>query len=431
MQVAKRLAGLSVLVGLVALALASCGGSSSTGAAKVVIKIGTDLPVSGGDASAGKPAQNGVTLAVEQANANNTVAGYTFVQSNYDDVGTSGTHDPTVGANNVRDMIGHAQIAAYIGPFNSSVAQAEMPIANQAGLGNISPSNTNQTLTKPQYGQTGTYRPTGNVTYFRVCTTDDHQGPALADYLYKQLNLKKVFVIDDTETYGAGIAMTFSGEWTTLGGSILGHVSAVHTSTPSYKPILTQAAALHPDLIFFGGNDSTGGIDIANDKASISGLSNVVLAGGDGIFTSDFRDKTGANGNGAITSAAAVNADVLPAAASFKAAFSARFPVASDYGAYSANSYDATNILIQAIKRAIAGGAVAPKNDNDTDTAKAFRAAVIAQLKTTDYTGVIGHTTFDANGDTTNKWISLYKLAPTTSGTPKYDWSFVYQLQPA
>ncbi|HCP74500.1 MAG TPA: branched-chain amino acid ABC transporter substrate-binding protein, partial [Ktedonobacter sp.] len=104
-----------------------------------------------------------------------------------------------------------------VGPFNSSVAKAEMPITNQAPLAQISPANTNQCLTKntAEAGCTGannlipTLRPTGKVSYFRIATTDDHQGPAGADYMYKTLNLKKVYVIDDAETYGIGISNAF------------------------------------------------------------------------------------------------------------------------------------------------------------------------------------------------------------------------------
>src|SRR5262249_52576688 len=113
--------------GLVALALtlSACGASSSIGGGakgSTTIKICSDLPVSGGDASAGKPAQNGVTLAVDQANANHTIQGYTLVHVPFDDVGAGGVHDPSVGANNIDNAINDALVAGCIGPFNSSVA---------------------------------------------------------------------------------------------------------------------------------------------------------------------------------------------------------------------------------------------------------------------------------------------------------------------
>ena len=104
-----------------------------------------------------------------------------------------------------------------------------------------------------------TLRPTNKVTYFRIATTDEHQGPAGADYAYKTLHLTRTYVIDDTETYGAGIANEFIKEFTAVGGTILGHASEPATTT-SYVSLLTAIATKHPDMIYFGGNDSTGGI---------------------------------------------------------------------------------------------------------------------------------------------------------------------------
>ncbi len=91
-----------------------------------------------------------------------------------------------------------------------------------------------------------------------MATTDDHQGPAGADYLYQTLGYRKVYVIDDAEIYGIGIATTFAAEWKDLGGTVLGHSSEPATTT-SYVALLTQVALLHPDVIYFGGLSSTGG----------------------------------------------------------------------------------------------------------------------------------------------------------------------------
>src|SRR5690348_13970831 len=116
------LLGVSLLMGI----LSACGAGTSTGTntgnSVITIKIGTDLPVSAADASSGKPAENGAHLAVDQANKNNFLPGYKFVFDPQDDVGASGTHDPSVGAKNVTSLIGDAQVAGIVGPFNSSVA---------------------------------------------------------------------------------------------------------------------------------------------------------------------------------------------------------------------------------------------------------------------------------------------------------------------
>jgi hypothetical protein len=154
---------------------ATGGGSTFSGD---TIKIAVDLPTSGGDASDGIPTRNGVELAIAQANDKGgvTIGGKTYKLEMYAlDDAVNGIHNPDQGVKNVQQFIADPAVLAMVGPFNSNVAKAVMPVLNTAGLANISPSNTNETLTKPEYGLTATLRPTGKVTYFRVCTTDDIQ----------------------------------------------------------------------------------------------------------------------------------------------------------------------------------------------------------------------------------------------------------------
>lgn len=407
----------------------SSGGSTPTGGS-TIIKIGSELPTSGQETSNGKPAQNGAQLAVDEANASNFLSGYKFQFVPKDDVGTSGAHDPAVGKKNVTDLIGDALVAGIVGPFNSSVALAEMPVANQAPIALISPSNTNQCLTQEgaAVGCTGktdlvpTLRPSQKVTYFRIATTDNHQGAAIADYLYQKLNYKKAYVIDDTETYGVGIANVFAQEWKTLGGNVLDHKSVATATT--YVSLLTTVAATKPDVIFFGGTNATGGTLIRQQMQQVQGLQNTPFAGGDGIQNSGFATAVGLTGGPVYSTVAAVNPDILASAKTFIANYKAKFG-ADQYGAYSAGGYDCAKILLQAIKTAVQGGAKVPANSNDSAGAQTFRQAVIDAIQKINYSGVTGVQTFDANGDTTNKVISIYQLAPVNS---KPDWKFLDQV---
>src|SRR6266705_2158517 len=387
--------GLSLFLAI----LTACGAGTTTGsgtptAGSTTIKIATDLPVSGKDTSSGKPAEDGANLAVMEANAKHTINGYTLVFDPKDDVGANGLHDPAVGAQNVTALVGDALVAGIVGPFNSSVAKAEMPITNQAPIAQISPANTNQCLTKDTAasGCSGsadllpTLRPTGKVSYFRIATTDDHQGPVGADYLYKTLGYKKAYVIDDAETYGIGIANTFTTEWKTLGGTVLGR-SSEPSSTTSYVSLLTQIATTHPDVIYFVGLDSTGGTS---------------------------------SGGSVYGTVAVVDTTVIPSAAAFRTKYASTFT--DPLNVYSAAAYDCANILIQAIKTALANGAHTPANSGDQAGAKAFRQAVINAVQGTSWDGITGHQAFDSNGDTTNKFISIYQLANNTSGKP--DWIY-------
>jgi branched-chain amino acid transport system substrate-binding protein len=402
--------------------LAACGGtgtSTGTGGGNTsttgTIKVATEFPTTGADLSSGKPAENGARMAVDEANAAKTIPGYNLVFVPKNDVGPSGAHDPTVGAKNVTDLVGDAEVAGIVGPFNSSVALAEMPIANQAPIALISPSNTNQCLTKEgaAIGCSGandrisTVRPTGKVTYFRIAATDDLQGAASADYLYKTKGLKTVYVVDDTETYGAGIAGTFITEWQKLGGKVLGHDSI--KSTTDYTGELAKIAAAKPDAIYFGGNDSTGGTPFRKQMATTAGLTKTPMAGGDGLKTGALAQTIGTISGGPVyATVAAVDPSKVPAAATFDANYQAKY---GQLGAYSGGAYDCMKILIQAIKKAIDGGTKPPTDTGQAATATTFRQAVIDAMKTVTYSGVTGTHSFDANGDTTNKTVSLYQLA--------------------
>ncbi|TMC15758.1 MAG: branched-chain amino acid ABC transporter substrate-binding protein, partial [Chloroflexi bacterium] len=338
---------------------------------------------------------------------------------------------PTQGAANVTSLVSDALVAGIVGPFNSSVAKAEMPISNQAPIAQISPANTNPCLTKDTdaSGCSGknnllpTLRPTNKVSYFRVATTDDHQGPAGADYLFKQ-GAKKAYVIDDAETYGIGIANTFVGEWKKLGGTVLGHSSEPGTTT-SFVSLLTQVASMHPDAIYFGGVDSTGGTLIRQQMRQVPALANLPYGGGDGIVTPSFASTIQPTGGGPVYgTVAVVDTSKNPSAQTFVQQYKAAFT--DPINVYSAASYDCANILIQAVKTALANGAHTPSDSSDATGAKAFRTAVIAAVQNIQYDGVTGHQSFDANGDTNLKVITVYKMGLNAQSKP--DWLFEAQV---
>ena len=133
----------SVLVALLIAALLPDGAARAAGG---TIKIGVDFPLSGADAADGQPAANGVILAVEQANKRGVPGGFKLETSVLDDA-VQGKHDPAAGAQNVKTFIADSSVAAMIGPFNSNVATSEIPLTNDAGLVQISPSNTSDGLT--------------------------------------------------------------------------------------------------------------------------------------------------------------------------------------------------------------------------------------------------------------------------------------------
>src|ERR1700704_6360921 len=155
-----RIARLSRAAAIASLAIVAvaCGGgtSSGTGGSKGTISIGVDLPESGAAASSGLPTLNGVKYAVQKAGG--SVSGWTLTVENRDDA-VGGKYDAAKGVQNVTDLINNNAVVSMVGPFNSAVGKAEIPVAAPAHLTMISPSNTNPCLTKNLGAPTCDYNP--------------------------------------------------------------------------------------------------------------------------------------------------------------------------------------------------------------------------------------------------------------------------------
>jgi branched-chain amino acid transport system substrate-binding protein len=383
------------LVALLAATLVPAGTARAAGG---TIKIGIDFPLSGADASDGGPAANGVTLAVEQANKRGLPGGFKLETSVLDDA-VQGKHDPAAGAQNVKTFIADSAVLAMVGPFNSNVAKSEIPLTNDAGLVQISPSNTNDGLTVGDDAKKLREAHPDVNAYFRVCTRDSRQGAALAKFAQK-LGYKKMFVIDDNETYGKGLADSFAAAFASLGGKVLGH-EHITANQQDFKALLTKAKSTSPDAVFYGGTTSTGGGLVRHQMGDV-GMTSVPYMGGDGISDGDvFVKSAGQMAKDVYFSIAAPDAEKLPSAKPFVAAYAARFK--TPLGAYSANAYSAATIEIAAIAKAI-------KDDGGN---MPTRAEVLKNVAATrDFDTPIGKVGFDANGDTTAPLLTLQTYGP-------------------
>ncbi|GAC1443497.1 MAG: branched-chain amino acid ABC transporter substrate-binding protein [Vulcanimicrobiaceae bacterium] len=373
----------------------SSSGSAAGDGGGNVIKLGIDMPVSGADASTGIPTRNGAVQAVEEANAKGLPGGFKLVAYDLDDA-VQGAHDPAQGAQNVKSFVSDSAVLAMVGPFNSSVAKAEIPITNDASLAQISPSNTSTSLTKGDDAVKLRTSHPETIAYFRVCTTDDKQGAAAAQFA-KKLGYKKAFVIDDNETYGKGLADVFETQFKSGGGAVVGHEHLTKGQT-DYKALLTKGHALTPDVVFYGGTTSTGG-GLLRKQMSDTGMKSVAYIGGDGISDAEFLKTAGAMANGSYYTVAAPETSKLASATAFVAAYKKRWK--ADVGPYSANAYAAANVEIAAIKKALAAG-------GNKMPARADVLKIVAG--TTGFASPIGAIGFDKNGDTTNPILSLYKI---------------------
>jgi len=412
--------------------LAACGTSSTTTSSngatgiagcKGTITVATDLPLTGGDATDGPFPQLAAQLAVNQAISAKLMGGCTLKYISKDDSTVlKNGHDPAQGAANITALASDSTVMGVVGPFNSSVALAEIPVASTNHLALISPSNTNPCLTAvvavcsdPTINiNTASLYP-GAHTYFRVIASDVQQGEIDANIAAKVLNATKVYLIDDQEAYGRGLALLFKKYYTADGGTIVGQTS-LPGSTTTFSTQISLAKSEGAQAIFFGGTTGNGCGLVRRDMGS-AGF-NVPLLGGDGCQDTKFISdaNSGAKTTEAEGSYATSAPDVTKLASSaqfFSQYASAYSSKAAPYNdgtkePYTAYGYDAMNILLKAIQATLTANGGQP-----LASPQAFRDAVVAQLRNTSYDGALGHTTFDANGDTTNTGFTLYKV---TSG---------------
>jgi branched-chain amino acid transport system substrate-binding protein len=409
--------------------LAACGTSttttSSSAAAGIAgcsgtITVATDLPLTGGDATDGPFPQLAAELAVTQANSHKLMGGCTLKYVSKDDSTVlKNGHDPQQGAANITALASDATVMGVVGPFNSSVALAEIPVASTNHLAVISPSNTNPCLTAvvpvcsdPTINiNTASLYP-GPHTYFRVIASDVQQSEIDANIAAKVLNATKVYLIDDQEAYGRGLALLFKKYYTADGGTIVGQASLPGTTT-TFTTQISLAKSEGAQAIFFGGTTGNGCGLVRRDMGS-AGLS-IPILGGDGCQDTKFISdaNSGAKTTEAEGSYATSAPDVTKLASSatffsqYAAAYSSKTAPYNDgtKEPYTAYGYDAMNILLAAIHSVLVANGGQPLS-----SPQAFRDAVVAQLHNTSYDGALGHTTFDTNGDTTNTGFTLYKV---------------------
>ncbi|HXX59740.1 MAG TPA: branched-chain amino acid ABC transporter substrate-binding protein [Candidatus Sulfotelmatobacter sp.] len=415
-----KFGALAITTVLVFAACSNTGSASGGGGGGKTITIGTELPMSGAETANGQPTANGVKLAIKQENAKGDIPGYTLAIEVEDDA-VNGAHDPQQGATNMHTLVADTTVMGVVGPFNSSVAQAEIPISNAGGLLQCSPANTNTGLTYPP--DSAQYRPTNpnKINYIRTAAPDSIQGPAGADYVYNDLKATSVYILDDTETFGVGVGDSFAAEFKKDGGTVTKRDSAPK-STTDYTPLFTAAAAAHPQAVYLAGTTPTGmGLALKQGR-TVAGFETIPFMGPDGVADLGPGGTTGAT----ITVAGSAAHDVfgtvagihdLPSGSTFVADYTTEFGSAP--GAYSAAAYACAQVIIAGIKAAVTAGTTDPA---------AMREAVRAQATAAGnkFDTVVGSISFDKNGDITTPYMSFYKTDLTLDGG-KGDWVYVKQ----
>ncbi len=303
---------------------------------------------------------------------------------------------------NARRAVEDPDAMAYIGTYNSGAAKISIPVLNRVHMAMISPGNTYPGLTKPGTGNAGepySYAPLGTRNYFRVVPADDLQGSAAAAYA-RQIGVKSVYVLDDTELYGHGIAVIFAQSAKDFGINVVGGPEGIDVRAQSYTDLARKVATAKPDLVYFGGiSDNHAGLLLRDLRAA--GYTGAFM-GADGIVDSTFiqQSQQGASGAGDVYATqlglpASRFTDV--GAAAWYTRYKSRYP-SDDNEDFAPFGYEAMKVALHAIEKA------------GVKDREAIRAAV-STTSSADLPGdhILGDWKFDANGDTSLVSISVLK----------------------
>jgi branched-chain amino acid transport system substrate-binding protein len=371
-----------------ALPSSSCGPLVYKGSGKPDFIIASDLPLQGAIRKQTVQISRAMIWALQQKGwkAGNWKIGY---QSCDDSTAQSGGWDSAKCATNARLFATNTSVMAVVGTFNSGCAKIEVPILNRSHPGpvlEVSPANTNVGLTKKwDPGEPQKYYPTGVRNYARVVATDDIQGPADAMWS-KSLGFKKVFVLNDKQTYGVGVASTYRSAAKKLGISVVGF-QGWDAKASSYEALANTIKASGAQAVFLGGIACNNGAKLMQDIKSV--IPKIQIQTPDG-----FSDP---NANGAVANGAYISVAGAPPAAltGFGATFVKSFgkSIGATPNPYAAYGAQAMLVALQAV--GLHGG------DRAAITRSVFGLHVS--------NGVLGNFTINSAGDTSLTPITIYR----------------------
>jgi branched-chain amino acid transport system substrate-binding protein len=344
-----------------------------------VARVALALPLTGDIASLGQGIQRACVLALEEANQKNIFKGFKVEIEAYDD-----RSDPKEAVDVANRIVSDPSVLAVVGHFNSGCTIPASHVYARSHLPLISPAASNPKLTEQQMDPSWPFP----KTIFRVNTTDDVQGAFAGEYAVKTMKARRACVIHDKTAYGQGVAEEFRKRFESLGGVVLSF-DGITVADKDFNALLTRLNNLHPQMIYFGGDFSGGGL-VARQARGAGIEAPIILS--EANFDQEFLRIAGPAAEGCFVTFLGSPPDLLPSAKAFINAYHARYP-GEELKAYDAYGYEATNIILSLIAR------VGPD-----------REKILAALPYVDYEGVLGETRFDKKGDTLNRRITLFQV---------------------
>ncbi|WP_438391538.1 branched-chain amino acid ABC transporter substrate-binding protein [Caballeronia sp. DA-9] len=346
----------------------------SAAADTIDVKVGFAAPLTGANAGYGKDLQNGVQLALDEANAKKIqIGGKT---ANFTIQAEDDQADPRVGVQAAQKLV-DGGVAVVVGHFNSGTTIPASQVYQNAGIPVIDPAATNPSITER-----------GFENVFTVISSDAQNAGNAGTYAVKVTKAKKIAIIDDRTAFGQGEADEFEKAVKAAGGSIVARQYS-DNQTVDFSAQLTALKGAGADLIFFGGLDRQAAA-VAKRMKQLG--VNAQLVGGGGVMDADFLKLAGDTAEGVMAWEYGSPLEKMPQGKAFAYKFQKRFGVA--ILSYAPFGYDAAWAAVNAMQKA---GSIDPK---------VYRPV----LKTISFPGITGTIAFDDKGALKNASSTMYQV---------------------
>ncbi len=388
----RSVAATGCLLTALALGVAACGGDDNGGSSggssadRTALTIYSSLPLQGDSRPQSASVVNGEKLALEEAGGK--VGKFTITYKSLDDAtAAAGKWEPGQTSANGRKAAQDPSTIAYLGEFNSGASAISIPILNEGGILQVSPSNTYVGLTRAEgadKGEPDKYYPSGKRTFGRVVPADHIQAAAQVAY-QKGEGCTKLYILNDKEVYGKGIADQVASIGKAQGLTVLGN-DGIDTKAANFRTLATKIKSAGADCMFFGGITQNKGVQVFSDVHAANPTAK--LFGPDGVAESPFTTKI----SPAVQKMTYITNPTLdpklypPAAQDFFKNYKAKY--GADPEPYAIYGYEAMKVALLAIQNA---------GDKGNDR----QAVIDSFFKIKDRDSVLGKYSIDPNGDTT------------------------------
>lgn len=352
-------------------------GNAATGGADLgdTVKVGLNFELSGPTADYGTKERNGAAIAIEQFNAREDKP-FTVEGVEIDNKG-----EPAEAVTATTKLIEQDQVAGVVGPATSGCSIATFDFATAKQVPVVAPSAT-------QVG--ATLKPDGSAYEFawRVCFEDSFQGKGMAEYAFKTLGIKKVAIINEVSDYGNGVSAAFKEKFVELGGEVLDETQ-YQSGDKDFASFVTKIKDLDFDGIYVAGYYNEAAQIVKAIKAEDI---DKPIIGADGFDSQDFIDQVSAEtANNIFYTTAYTAIEPSEELTRFIADYNAKY--GEDPSMFAALSYDATNLLLQALETSGKTGA-------DLNEA----------IKNIEFSGITGSFSFDQTTHTPKKNVLVVEL---------------------